>query len=83
MKDFMEKISNFVGISEKLNFLYRLFGVRDELICADELVIYMKCLVYFDVHKMIPIMSATKDFSIDRIVTDRETVLANIDPIIN
>lgn len=29
LRDFMEKIGNFVGVSEKLSFLYRLFGVRD------------------------------------------------------
>jgi hypothetical protein len=31
---------------------------------ADELIIYMKCLVYFDVGKVIPIMNFSKDFTI-------------------
>jgi hypothetical protein len=43
----------------------------------------MKCLVYFDTKKTIPIQNISKDFSIDRALTDRETVLQNVDKITN
>lgn len=49
---------------------------------ADELIIYMKCLVYFDLNKTIPIHNITKDFTVERAMTDRETVIANVDEII-
>lgn len=49
---------------------------------ADELIIYMKCLVYFDLNKTIPIHNITKDFTVERAMTDRETVMANVDEII-
>lgn len=64
LRDFMEKVSNFVGISERINFFYRLFGAGDEMIGADELLIYMKCLVYFDIKRTIPIMNISKDFTV-------------------
>lgn len=60
----MEKISNFVGVSERMNFFYRLLGVGEEMMSADELLIYMKCLVYFDVKKTIPIQNISKDFTV-------------------
>lgn len=82
LKDFMEKISNFVGVSERMNFFYRLLGVGEEMMSADELLIYMKCLVYFDVKKTIPIQNISKDFTVQRAMTDRQTVLANVDEII-
>lgn len=50
---------------------------------ADELLIYMKCLVLLDTSRTIPIMSSiTKDFTVDRMTTDKETVLQNVGEII-
>lgn len=46
---------------------------------ADELIIYMKCLVYFDIKKTIPIQNISKDFTVERAMTDKETVLAYVD----
>lgn len=64
LRDFMEKIANFVEISDRISFFYRLLGVGEEFMSADELNIYMKCLVHFDIGKTIPIMNITKDFSV-------------------
>lgn len=29
LRDFMEKVSNFIGVSERMNFFYRLLGVGE------------------------------------------------------
>lgn len=42
----------------------------------------MKCLVLLDTSKTIKINSS-KDFSVDKAITDKETVLNNIDSIIH
>lgn len=41
------------------------------MIGADELLIYMKCLVYFDIKRTIPIMNISKDFTVERALTDK------------
>ena len=76
----------FVLASEKLKLFFRLLGLdrEDSMIGAEELIIYMKCLVYFDTSRSISLFNTgkEKDFSIERITTDKETVLEEIDDLV-
>ena len=79
-------MSNFVKVSDKVALFYRLLAISssDEKIGAEELLIYMKCLVYLDTKKTISIFNIgkDKDFSIEKLITNKETVLLEIDSII-
>lgn len=74
IKDFVEKMSTFSKINERVGLFYRLLGnceVYKEKIGGDQLLIYMKSIVYFDINKTVTAVSFNKDFSIDRAATNK------------
>ena len=58
----------FANISEKIELYGILLGLTDDQVGSDELLIYLKCLVYFDSKKMV------KDASIESNQVDIEVV---------
>lgn len=60
----MQRVRNFVSASERVGFFWRLVGGQGDLVDADEVIIYVKCLVYFDVTKTIQANISAKDFTV-------------------
>lgn len=67
IKNFIEKILTFATISEKIGLYSLLLGLEDDEVGSDELLVYIKCLVYFDGKK------AMKE-SVDSLVVELEVV---------
>lgn len=53
IKNFIEKILTFATISEKIGLYSLLLGLEDDEVGSDELLVYIKCLVYFDCKKAV------------------------------
>lgn len=47
IRHFIEKVLTFSSISEKINLYSLLLGLDDNEVGSDELLVYLKCLVYF------------------------------------
>ena len=48
IKHFIEKVLTFAPISEKISLYSLLLGLEDNDVGSDELLVYLKCLVYFE-----------------------------------
>ena len=83
----MEKLNAFVSVSERIKLFHKLLGIResDSKIGSEELLIYMKCIVYFDISKTIPtlVVGKDKDFSIERVTTNKEVVFLELGGILS
>ena len=64
IKTFIEKVLTFAPVSEKVGLFSLLLGLEEPDVGSDELLVYLKCLVYFDCKKAFR----------DVIVTDSTTV---------
>ena len=74
MKDFLSKVSSFAKVNERVGLFYRLLGFSEDInekIGGDELLIYLKSIVYFDINKIVPVININKDFSLDRAATTK------------
>lgn len=84
IKDFLEKILTFAQVSEKVSLYSLLFGMQIDGVGADELLIYLKSLVYFE--KKQPLGNSIhiiKEVNVlEKTLTDRETVEENIDKVL-
>lgn len=70
IKNFVEKVLTFAPVSEKIELFSLLLGLEDDEVGSDELLVYIKCLVYFDCKKPLrdgPVVeSSTVDIEIVR-----------------
>ena len=84
IKDFLLKILTFAQVSEKVSLYSLLFGMEVQGVSADELLIYLKSLVYFE--KKQPLGNSIhilKQANVnEKTVTDRQTVEENIDKVL-
>lgn len=46
IKDFIEKVRTFAPVSEKVALYSLLLGLEKEKVGTDELLVYLRCLVY-------------------------------------
>jgi hypothetical protein len=58
-----------------MRLFFWLLGCVDKNVGGDELQIYVRCLVYFDITGKISLNQATmKDFNIDKLNTDKSCI---------
>lgn len=53
IKDFIEKILTFSSVSEKVEIYSLLLGLTNENAGTDELLVYLKCMAYFETRKVL------------------------------
>lgn len=79
MRNTIIQIISLADKLERIRLFKELLGLSEPNISGDELQIYSKCLVYFDnTGKVYMNQASMKDFNIDKLSTDKTTVLDNL-----
>ena len=65
IKNFIEKVLTFAPISEKVGLFSLLLGLEETEVGSDELLVYVKCLVYFECKKAFRDAIMTESTTVD------------------
>ena len=65
MKNFIEKVLTFSPVCEKVGLFSLLLGLEESDVGSDELLVYVKCLAYFDCKKAFRDVVVTESTTVD------------------
>ena len=72
----------FAGVSDKIHIFQKLLAIGDDKVGSDQLLVYLKCIVYFDTQKIVHNLNTNKEFNLDWVLTDKQTVLEEMGTVV-